>query len=108
MPPRKLALANAGLAISKAWTPVIAGQVNDCQIKLARFAGDFAWHRHATEDEAFLVLEGRIALAFRDGTVEHRPRAISEDALVLMFEPATTLNTGTVTTDRTVAELERL
>lgn len=122
MPPRKLALGAAGTPIARPWTPVVAGDVNDAQVKLARFEGAFDWHHHADEDEAFLVLEGRIALDFRDGTVElgphdflvvprgteHRPRAITADARVLMVEPNTTLNTGTVTTDRTVAELERL
>ena len=39
--------------------------------------------------------------------VEHRPVA-EEEAHVLLFEPATTLNTGNVRNERTVADLERL
>ena len=122
MAPRKIALAEAGAAIAKPWTPVIAGDVNEAQVKMARFAGSFEWHHHANEDEAFLVLEGRIAIDFRDDTVElgpqdfivvprgveHRPRSVTPDALVLMVEPSSTLNTGTVVTDRTVAHLGRL
>ena len=122
MAPRKIALGPAGARIAEPWKPAVAGEVNACQIKLARFEGAFDWHHHEHEDEAFLVLEGRIALDFRDATVElgpsdllvvprgveHRPRAVTPDALVMMVEPATTLNTGTVVTGRTVAQLERL
>ena len=122
MGPRPIALAEAGRRIAAPWSPVIAGEVNAAQLKLARFAGSFDWHHHAVEDEAFLVIEGRIAIDFRDGSIElgpndlivvphgteHRPRSVTDEALVLMVEPSTTLNTGTVTTERTVAQLERL
>ena len=122
MPPRKLALGDAGRRLAGPWLPVIVGDVNDAQVKLARFEGSFDWHHHEREDEGFLVLGGRIALDFRDGTVElgpsdflvvprgveHRPRAVTRDALVLMVEPGTTLNTGATVTARTVAHLERL
>ncbi|TIX80829.1 MAG: cupin domain-containing protein, partial [Mesorhizobium sp.] len=86
------------------------------------FGDVFDWHAHDNEDEAFLVLRGRIAIDFRDGTVElgsgefivvpraveHRPRSLSEEPVVLMFEPATTLNTGNAKSDLTVADLKRL
>ena len=39
--------------------------------------------------------------------VEHRPVA-EEEAHVLLFEPASTLNTGNVRDERTVADLERI
>lgn len=123
MPPHKINLVEAAdQKIKKVFDPHIAGDVNDAQVKIAKFGGVFDWHAHDNEDEAFLVLRGRIAIDFRDGTVElgsgefivvpraveHRPRSLSEEPVVLMFEPATTLNTGNAKSDLTVADLKRL
>ncbi|CAH2407004.1 cupin domain-containing protein [Mesorhizobium ventifaucium] len=123
MPPRKINLVEAAdQKIKKVFDPHIAGDVNDAQVKIAKFGDVFDWHAHDNEDEAFLVLRGRIAIDFRDGTVElgsgefivvpraveHRPRSLSEEPVVLMFEPATTLNTGNAKSDLTVADLKRL
>ncbi|MGX9119892.1 cupin domain-containing protein [Mesorhizobium sp. BHbsci] len=123
MPPHKINLVEAAdQKIKKVFDPHIAGDVNDAQVKIAKFGDVFDWHAHDNEDEAFLVLRGRIAIDFRDGTVElgsgefivvprsveHRPRSLSEEPVVLMFEPATTLNTGNAKSDLTVAELKRL
>ena len=123
MPPRKINLVEAADAkIKKVFDPHIAGDVNDAQVKIAKFGDVFDWHAHDNEDEAFLVLRGRIAIDFRDGTVElasgefivvpraveHRPHSLSEEPVVLMFEPATTLNTGNAKSDLTVADLKRL
>ncbi|MER8453296.1 cupin domain-containing protein [Mesorhizobium sp. M1428] len=123
MPPRKINLVEAADAkIKKVFDPHIAGDVNDSQVKIAKFGDVFDWHAHDNEDEAFLVLRGRIAIDFRDGTVElgsgdfivvpraveHCPRSLSEEPVVLMFEPATTLNTGNAKSDLTVTELKRL
>lgn len=123
MPPHKINLVEAAdQKIKKVFDPHIAGDVNDAQVKIAKFGEVFDWHAHDNEDEAFLVLRGRIAIDFRDGTVElgsgefivvpraveHRPRSLSEEPVVLMFEPATTLNTGNAKSDLTVAELKRL
>jgi mannose-6-phosphate isomerase-like protein (cupin superfamily) len=123
VPPHKINLVEAADAkIKKVFDPHIAGDVNDSQVKIAKFGDVFDWHAHDDEDEAFLVLRGRIAIDFRDGTVElgsgefivvpraveHRPRSLSEQPVVLMFEPATTLNTGNAKSDLTVADLKRL
>jgi mannose-6-phosphate isomerase-like protein (cupin superfamily) len=123
LPPRKINLVEAADArISKVFDPHIAGDVNDSQVKIAKFGEVFDWHAHENEDEAFLVLRGKIAIDFRDGTVEldpgefmvvpkaveHRPRALTREPVVLMFEPATTLNTGNARSDFTVSELKRL
>jgi mannose-6-phosphate isomerase-like protein (cupin superfamily) len=123
MPPRKIALlAEAEARIGKVWDPHVAADVNDSQVKLAKFGESFDWHAHPAEDEAFLVLKGRIAIDFRDGTVElgegdlltvprgveHRPRARTHEPVVLMFEPASTLNTGDARSDLTVADPKRL
>jgi mannose-6-phosphate isomerase-like protein (cupin superfamily) len=121
--PRKIHLVDAAQAtITGVWQPHIAGDVNDSQVKIAKFGEVFDWHAHEHEDEAFLVLKGRIAIDFRDGVVElgegeflvvpkateHRPRALSHEPIVLMVEPSTTLNTGNAVSDKTVTELKRL
>lgn len=122
MPPRKINLLEASNQIKDVFDPHIAGDVNDSQVKIAKFGGVFDWHAHAAEDEAFFVLRGRIAIDFRDGSeeldegdfmvvpksVEHRPRSLTPEPVVLMFEPSTTVNTGNAESDRTVMNLKRL
>ena len=123
MAPAKINLLEAvDRQIRDVFRPYVVGDVNDAQIKVAKFGEMFEWHAHDEEDEAFLVLRGRIAIDFRDGAVElgegefltvpkgveHRPRSLSPEPVVLMFEPATTSNTGNAPGDLTVTELERL
>ncbi|MFD2245887.1 cupin domain-containing protein [Pontibacter ruber] len=104
------------------WNPRIAGELNGQQVKLAKFKGPFEWHHHEHEDEFFLVVKGSFDMEFRDKTVtlhpgeflivprgvEHRPVA-NEEAEVLLFEPASTVNTGNLApNERTRTNLERL
>ncbi len=89
------------------WKPKIVGELNGQQVKLVKFQGPFVWHHHDNEDELFLVVKGRFRMEFRDRHVEHRPVA-EEEAHVLLFEPASTLNTGNVQNERTVAHLDRI
>ena len=103
------------------WNPKIVGELNGQHVKLVKFQGDFVWHQHASEDELFLVLDGCFDMHFRDRVVslaqgeliivprgvEHRPVAAAE-AHVLLFEPASTRNTGDVVTELTVAHPERI
>ena len=103
------------------WNPRIVGEVNDCAVKLAKFKGDFVWHKHDHEDEMFLVLRGSFVMRFRDRDVplregeflivprgtEHMPCAEHEVA-VMLFEPKATLNTGNVVNERTVPSPTRL
>jgi mannose-6-phosphate isomerase-like protein (cupin superfamily) len=103
------------------WSPKIVGELNGQQVKLVKLLGEFVWHHHDHEDELFLVVAGRFRMEFRDRTVwlepgellivprgvEHRPVA-EEEAHVLLFEPASTLNTGNVQNDRTVSRLQTL
>ncbi len=121
MAPRAVSLASAFSSFSEAWSPKVVGDVNDCQIKVVKLDGPFHWHKHESEDEAFLVIEGRLRMEFREGVeelgqgelivvphgVEHRPVALPTCS-VLLFEPASTLNTGDVVNERTVRQLERL
>jgi mannose-6-phosphate isomerase-like protein (cupin superfamily) len=103
------------------WKPKIVGELNGQQVKLVKFTGPFVWHHHESEDELFLVVKGRFRMEFRDSHlwleegeflivprgVEHRPVA-DEEAHVLLFEPATTLNTGNVQGEMTVPVLDRI
>lgn len=106
---------------SEQWSPKIVGELNGQMVKLVKFQGEFVWHHHDNEDELFLVVGGRFRMDFRDRAVwleqgefiivprgvEHRPVA-PEEAHVLLFEPASTLNTGNVQNERTVTRLQSL
>jgi len=117
----KVSLAEKLALFSDHWTPKVVGELNGQHVKLVKFAGPFTWHHHEVEDELFLVVRGRFRMEFRDRevtlnegefiivprAVEHRPVA-DEEVHVLLFEPATTLNTGNVVNERTVEKLERI
>lgn len=113
----KVNLAEAFATFSGHWSPKVAGDINNMQVKLAKFEGNFDWHHHEHEDELFLVVSGTMCIGLRTGNIdveagefiiiphgtEHRPEALTDECHVLMLEPNTTLNTGTEITDRTVA-----
>lgn len=125
----KINLAAKFAQIIEPWQPRIAGELNGQQVKLARFRGAFDWHHHADEDELFLVVRGHFRMEFRERDVErdveravevgegemlivprgveHRPVA-DEEAEVLLFEPASTLNTGNIRNERTITELDTI
>lgn len=118
---RKVNLHKALARFDTHWDPKIVGELNGQHVKLVKIEGEFVWHSHADEDELFLVLEGSLDMQFRDHVVtveagefiivprgtEHRPVA-DREAHVLLFEPASTLNTGDVVSERTVRDPERL
>ncbi|WP_298737450.1 cupin domain-containing protein [uncultured Chitinophaga sp.] len=103
------------------WNPRIIGELNNQHVKLVKFKGPFVWHKHDNEDEMFLVIAGAFTMELRDKTielqpgelviipkgVEHRPVA-NEEVHVLLFEPATTLNTGDQEGELTRVNLERI
>jgi mannose-6-phosphate isomerase-like protein (cupin superfamily) len=117
----KVVLAEKFARISDHWNPRIVGELNGQHVKLVKFEGEFIWHHHEHEDELFLVVDGRFRMDFRDREVwlepgeflivprgvEHRPVA-DEEVSVLLFEPASTVNTGNVVATLTRSELERL
>jgi mannose-6-phosphate isomerase-like protein (cupin superfamily) len=117
----RINLADKLARFSDYWNPRVVGELNGQQVKLTKLKGEFVWHHHAHEDEMFLVLHGRLTLRFRDGDVvvgpgefcivprgvEHQPVA-PEEVHVLLFEPASTLNTGNVRNERTRERLERI
>ena len=98
------------------WSPKVIGEVNDAYVKAVKLKGEFVWHHHDEEDELFLVVKGSLVIKLRDRDihleegefvviprgVEHLPVA-EEEAHVLLLEPKSTLNTGNVTSERTVA-----
>jgi mannose-6-phosphate isomerase-like protein (cupin superfamily) len=117
----KVNLADKFALFSDRWSPKIVGELNGQQVKLAKLLGEFDWHHHEREDELFLVVRGRLVIRLRErevtleegeflivpAGVEHQPFA-AEEAEVLLFEPASTLNTGNLRTERTKFELDRL
>lgn len=117
----KVNLAEKLARFSDTWSPKIVGEINDAYVKLVKLKGEFVWHHHADEDEMFLVIKGRLLMRLRDRDlhidegefviiprgVEHLPIA-EDECHVLLLEPKTTLNTGQLTNERTVAELERI
>lgn len=117
----KVNLSDTFELFSEHWSPKIVGEVNDLYVKAVKFKGEFIWHHHDVEDELFLVIKGKLVMKLEDGEVEvnegeliivprgveHMPVA-AEECHVLLFEPATTLNTGNVDSERTVKKLDRL
>lgn len=121
MSPDKINLAEKFARFSDHWSPKIVAELNGQHVKLVKLQGEFVWHHHEHEDELFLVVRGQFRMEFRDRTVElregemivvprgveHRPVA-NEEVCVLLFEPASTVNTGSAGGERTIAQLERL
>lgn len=107
--------------VSDYWNPKIVGELNDSFVKVVKLKGEFVWHHHQQEDELFLVVKGSLLMRFRDRDVrieegeflvvprgvEHLPIA-QEEVHVVLFEPKSTLNTGNLKNERTVAQLERI
>lgn len=117
----KVNLAQQLSTFNDYFNPRIAGELNGQQVKLVKFKGEFIWHHHENEDELFYVVNGSFDMQMRDKTitvhkgeflimprgVEHRPVA-TEEVEILLFEPATTLNTGNIENEMTRKELKRL
>lgn len=117
----KVNIAQKFTLFSDHWSPKIAGELNDSYVKFVKLKGEFVWHHHEHEDELFLVVKGRLLLKFRDRDVwveegefiivpkgvEHLSIA-EEEVHVILLEPKSTLNTGNVENERTVADLQRI
>ena len=118
---KKVNLAEKFASFSDRWSPKTAGALNGQEVRLVKMRGPFDWHHHKHEDELFLVHRGRFRMELRDGAieleagdfiivprgVEHRPVA-DEEVEVVLFEPAATVNTGNVRTERTRDVLDRI
>jgi mannose-6-phosphate isomerase-like protein (cupin superfamily) len=121
----KVNLAEKFSLFSEPYSPKIVGELNDCHVKLAKLQGDFMWHHHEAEDELFLVIKGELRMKLRENGVdreiavrpgefiiiprgvEHFPSA-AEETHILLLEPKSTLNTGNLQNERTLAELDRI
>ncbi len=121
----KVNLADKLALFSDYYSPKIVGELNDTHVKLAKLKGEFVWHHHEAEDELFLILKGTLRMKYFDRDqereislhageffivprgVEHKPIA-DEEVHLMLLEPKTTLNTGNVRNERTVAELEKI
>ncbi|MCH6552885.1 MAG: cupin domain-containing protein [Candidatus Acidiferrales bacterium] len=117
----KVNLAEKFSLFADHWSPKIVGELNDSYVKVVKLKGEFVWHQHEKEDEMFLVVKGKLLIRLRDRDlwlqegefviipkgVEHLPVA-EEEAHVLLLEPKTTLNTGNVQSERTLASLQRI
>lgn len=103
------------------FNPKVVGELNGQQVKLVKFKGEFVWHHHDSEDELFYVVKGSFDMQLRDKTItvnageflimprgiEHRPVA-EEEVEIMLFEPASTLNTGHTENELTVRDLDRI
>ena len=117
----KINLAEKFSTFSDYFNPRIAGELNGQQVKLVKFQGEFIWHHHDNEDELFYVIKGSFDMHLRGKTItvkageflivprgtEHRPVA-KEEVEIMLFEPATTLNTGNVENELTKKELKHI
>ena len=115
----KVSLDQKFALFNEQWKPKIVGELNGQYVKLGKIEGSFVWHQHEKEDELFLVVKGDMRLEFPDSTVDvgegefiivprgiqHRPVA-DKECHILIFEPASTLNTGNVKDEFTVEEPE--
>ena len=117
----KVNLAEKFSMFTEHWSPKIAGELNGQQVKLVKFQGEFVFHHHEQEDELFYVVKGSFDMHFTDKVVtinegefiivprgvEHKPVA-KEEVQVMLFEPASTLNTGNTENEKTVKDLESI
>ena len=108
-------------SFSEHWNPKIIAELNGQQIRIAKLKGEFVWHSHENEDEMFLVIKGKLKISFRDGDkvlnegeflvvpkgIEHKPSAV-EEVSIMLFEPASVLNTGNIDNEFTVKKLDRI
>ncbi len=122
---RTVNLAQKLSLFSDHFSPKIVGEVNDLHVKLTKMKGEFMWHHHDHEDEMFLVLKGTLRMGIRENGgerqetiregefiiiphgVEHFPSA-DEEVHMMLLEPKSTLNTGNLKNERTVAHLQTI
>jgi len=117
----KVNVAQKFTLFNEYWVPYIVGELNDSYIKVDKLKGEFVWHKHEAEDELFLVNKGKLLIKLRDKDVwleegefiiipkgvEHKPVA-DEEVHVVLIEPKSTLNTGNVKNEKTVAQLKKI
>ena len=117
----KVSLSEKFGLFAEHWSPRIVAELNDSHVKLVKLHGEFVWHHHEHEDEMFYVVKGSFDMHLRDKVitinpgefiiipkgVEHKPVA-REEAEIMLFEPAATLNTGNIENELTVKNLHSI
>ncbi|HYB67436.1 MAG TPA: cupin domain-containing protein [Candidatus Acidoferrales bacterium] len=117
----KVNVAQKFTLFNEYWVPYIVGELNDSYVKVDKLKGEFVWHKHEAEDELFFVNKGKLLIKLRDKDVwleegefiiipkgvEHKPVA-NEEVHVVLIEPKSTLNTGNVKNEKTVAQLKKI
>lgn len=110
---KKVNLESKFNLFTECWSPKIIGDLNDSYVKVAKFKGEFTWHKHDNEDELLHVVKGSITIQFKDENiilnegeflivpkgVEHCPKA-EEEVHIMLLEPKSTLNTGDVVNEK--------
>ena len=121
----KVNLAQKFSLFHEHYSPKIVGEINESYVKVVKLQGEFVWHHHEDEDELFLVVSGELRMRFREKGAEREitirpgefvivPRGVDhlpsadEETHVVLLEPKSTLNTGNIRNERTVAELRRI
>ena len=118
---KKVNLTTKLNSFTEHWSPKIIGELNNQHVKVAKLKGEFVQHLHEREDELFFVVNGKLFIELEDKTIElnsgefviipkgtlHKPYA-PEEVSIMLFEPATTLNTGNTTNEFTVSELDKI
>jgi len=122
----KINLQQKFALFSEHWNPKIVGELNQFAVKIVKVQGEFMWHHHDEEDELFFVVKGRLLMKIRETPgsqkevwveegeliiiphgIEHCPAA-EEETYLMLLEPATTLNTGTVQNERTISDVKHI
>lgn len=117
----KVNIAEQMATITDHWQPLIVAELNGQHLKMAKLKGEFIMHHHDAEDEMFLVVRGRLVIVFENRRitldpgeflviprgVAHMPVA-EQEVEILLFEPASTRNTGNIVNDRTVSDLKTI
>jgi mannose-6-phosphate isomerase-like protein (cupin superfamily) len=79
-------------------------KINDHVVRISTMTEPYHWHFHPNSDETFLVIEGRLAIDFENGSLElnsgqlltiprgvrHRTRPVGSRSVNLTFESAKT------------------
>ena len=124
----KINLAEKLSKFNDYFNPRIAGELNGQQVKLVKFKGEFVWHHHDNEDELFYVVKGSFDMHLRSERtpledkiitvnegeflimsrgIEHKPVA-NEEVEIMLFEPASTVNTGNIENELTKTNLQKV
>jgi len=110
MKPKKFNLNKISKQLKKAWIPKDIANIDNYTLKIAKFKGEYHWHKHDKEDELFIVLKGKIKIRTKKQDIilkqnegikiprgiYHCPVSI-KPSIVLMFESLKLKSNGNTT-----------